>query len=448
VRTKAVHRLYAAKVAAMATAAVMVTYLIAVIVLNIFVVHRLTSQADARLSERLVDARREVLSVPKTGSPTVQRDHGVDDAPAFVWAVSSTGAVTSLTTGAPQLPRYQWSTSAITIGAGGTSFRFQAVTSGSGWLVAGEGIGQIKRVEDTLFLPEAGVGVAVLIFVYAGALVIGLRASAPLELVRRRQTEFTADASHELRTPLSVIEAEVDLALSRPRSTDAYRAVLTRVSGEGRRLRSIVNDLLWLARVDDESPRLLEGDDVDVAANAETGVDRFQAVATAGGVALSFHREGLEPALLQTNPAWIDRLIGVLVDNACRYAGSGGAAEVRVRTTATRIVLDVDDSGPGIPVENRAAVFDRFHRGAEDLGGTGLGLAIADSVVRATGGSWSIRTAPLGGARMEVSWRKGGGRPASGKGTRRLRFFRRHQSETQAAAPVDPVTDRNQPVPM
>jgi signal transduction histidine kinase len=108
----------------------------------------------------------------------------------------------------------------------------------------------------------------------------------------------------------------------------------------------------------------------------------------------------------------------------------------------------VDDSGPGIPVENRAAVFDRFHRGAEDLGGTGLGLAIADSVVRATGGSWSIRTAPLGGARMEVSWRKGGGRPASGKGTRRLRFLRRHQSETQAAAPVDPVTDRNQPVPM
>jgi signal transduction histidine kinase len=432
----------------MATAVVMVTYLIAVIVLNIFVVHRLTSQADARLSERLVVARREVLSVPKTGSPTVQRDHEVDDAPAFVWAVSSTGAVTSLTTGAPQLPRHQWSTSAITIGAGGTSFRFQAVTFGSGWLVAGESIGQIKRVEDTLFLPEAGVGAAVLVFMYVGALVIGLRASAPLELVRRRQTEFTADASHELRTPLSVIEAEVDLALSRPRSTDAYRAVLTRVSGEGRRLRSIVNDLLWLARVDDESPRLLEGDDVDVAANAETGVDRFQAVATAGGVALSFHRKGMEPALLQTNPAWIDRLIGVLVDNACRYAGSGGAAEVRVRTTATLIVLDVDDSGPGIPVENRAAVFDRFHRGAEDLGGTGLGLAIADSVVRATGGSWSIRTAPLGGARMEVSWRKGGGRPASGKGTRRLRFFRRHQSETQAAAPVDPVTDRNQPVPM
>ena len=431
------HRLHAAKVAAMATAVVIITYLIAVIALDVFVVHRLTNQADARLSERLVDARKEVLSVPKTGTPTVQRNHEVDDAPTFVWEVSSTGDVTALTAGAPQLPQHRWSPTAITIGAGGTSFRFQAVPSGSGWLVAGESIGQIKRVEDALLLPEAGVGAALLLLVYGGSLVIGLRASAPLELVRRRQTEFTADASHELRTPLSVIEAEVDLALSRPRSTDAYRAVLTRVAGEGRRLRTIVNDLLWLARVDDQSPRLLEGEDVDVGASAESCVDRFQAVATAGGVALSFHREGREPALLQSSPAWIDRLVGVLVDNACRYAGSGGAVEVRVRTTTTRIVLDVDDSGPGIPVEDRAVVFDRFHRGTEDLGGTGLGLAIADSVVRVTNGSWSIRTAPLGGARMEVSWRNGGGRPDGGTGRRRLRSIRFLRTERLVGAPVD-----------
>ena len=445
---KAVHRLHAAKVAAMATAVVVITYLIAAIVLDVFVVHRLTNQADVRLSERLVDARKEILSVRPTGTPTVQRDHEVDDAPTFVWEVSSAGAVTALTAAAPQLPHHRWSATATTLGVGGTSFRFQTVSSGSGWLVAGESIGQIKRVEDALLLPEAGVGVALLLLVYAGSLVIGLRASAPLELVRRRQIEFTADASHELRTPLSVIEAEVDLALSRPRSTDAYRAVLTRVSGEGRRLRSIVNDLLWLARVDDESQRLSKGDDADVAATAEACVDRFQAVAAGGGVALSFHREGREPALLQTHPAWIDRLLGVLVDNACRYAGSGGAVEVRVRTTATRIVLDVNDSGPGIPVEDRTVVFDRFHRDAEDLGGTGLGLAIADSVVRATDGTWSIRTAPLGGAQMEVSWRKGGGHTVSGKGSGHLRFFRRARTETLVGRPEDSVTEQDQSVLM
>ena len=77
-RTKAVHRLHAAKVAAMATAVVMVTYLVATIVLNMFVVQRLTNQADVRLSGRLVDVRREVLSLPKTETPAVQRDHEVD----------------------------------------------------------------------------------------------------------------------------------------------------------------------------------------------------------------------------------------------------------------------------------------------------------------------------------------------------------------------------------
>jgi two-component system sensor histidine kinase TctE len=126
-------------------------------------------------------------------------------------------------------------------------------------------------------------------------------------------------------------------------------------------------------------------------------------------VTLGFQRDGGEPALLVTDPSWIDRLIGVLVDNACRYADRGGVVTVGVRTTGARILLDVDDSGPGIAPGDRDAVFDRFHRGVDDQGGTGLGLAIADSVVRATGGSWSIGTAPIGGARMEVSWHLGGG---------------------------------------
>ncbi len=117
-----------------------------------------------------------------------------------------------------------------------------------------------------------------------------------------------------------------------------------------------------------------------------------------------------DTVFLHANPAWIDRLIGVLVDNACRYAGKGGVAEVSVRTSGNRVVLDVDDSGPGIAPADRDLVFDRFHRGVDTPGGTGLGLAIADSVVRSTEGSWSIRTSPLGGARMEVSWRNGGGR--------------------------------------
>ena len=102
----------------------------------------------------------------------------------------------------------------------------------------------------------------------------------------------------------------------------------------------------------------------------------------------------------------LDRLVSVLVDNACKYAGPGGRVEVTTAASGGRVRLIVDDSGPGIPEDHRDLVFDRFHRAEAGPGGTGLGLAIADAVVRATEGTWTVSTSPLGGARFEVTWRQ------------------------------------------
>ena len=101
---------------------------------------------------------------------------------------------------------------------------------------------------------------------------------------------------------------------------------------------------------------------------------------------------------------WLDRLVSVLVDNACRYAGEGGDVRLSVSGAGNLAVLTVDDSGPGIPEDERERVLKRFHRASSTPGGAGLGLAIADAVVSATGGSWQIGTAPLGGARVQVTW--------------------------------------------
>ncbi|HXQ18551.1 MAG TPA: HAMP domain-containing sensor histidine kinase [Acidimicrobiales bacterium] len=411
-RSTSSNRTHAARVAAVATALVMACYVIGVLVLNSFVVHRLTHEVDARLSTRLADANRLVLSVPPTGAsrtnaaPRVDRGADLDDAPSFVWSVARSGAVTALTSGAPTLPRRAWSTAPQTLLVGQTQFRFEATRAGSGWLVVGQSVTEIQRVGDALWFPELIFGIALLLAVFAGALTIGLRALAPLELVRRRQAEFTADASHELRTPLTVIEAEVDLALSRRRDAEAYEAVLLRVADEGRRLRRIVDDLLWLARTDNEPAERHSRDTCDVRAVAAACTDRFQAVAEMGGVGLSFRQATGDPLVLQAPAEWIDRLISVLVDNACKYAGRGGRVEVAVEVTGNRVALRVDDSGPGVAAEQRPFIFDRFHRATESPGGAGLGLAIADSVVRATQGSWSVGRAPLGGARMEVWWRR------------------------------------------
>ena len=384
----------------------MAAYILAAVALNLFVVHRLTVQADSRLSERLVEAEHPTPATAGTTQTTTDTDHDFDDVPRFVWIVSGSGSPIALTDGSPRLPQRTWSTGATTVDVQGTPFRFQAIQSGAGWLVSGESLAQLDRFQSALLLPELILGILLLVVTFVGSLIIGLRASAPLELVHRRQVEFTADASHELRTPLSVIEAEVELALGRTRQPEEYRVVLRQIGEEGRRLRHIIDDLLWLARIDDEQNGVAAVAHADVARIARSSVSRFQSVASARGVLMQFDHAGGGPALVQADPTWIDRLVGVLVDNASKFAGVGGRVDVAVLSEGTRVVLRVDDNGPGIPVAQRPFVLDRFHRGTDHTGGTGLGLAIADSVVRATDGAWVIEEAPSGGARMEVSWRR------------------------------------------
>src|SRR5581483_3075972 len=107
-------------------------------------------------------------------------------------------------------------------------------------------------------------------------------------------------------------------------------------------------------------------------------------------------------------PEWLDRLLGTLLDNACKYSPDGGSVRVSVAPEGARIRLTVDDSGPGIPEEERPRIFNRFHRAnsaaSNAAGGSGVGLAIADSIVRATNGRWRVGTSPAGGASMSVSW--------------------------------------------
>lgn len=394
---------HAAKVASFATAVVALVAVVVALVVNTMIVDHLNGEVDARLSERLSNKSLQIYN-PSKGKTYALRENDFDDAPAFVWKVTPSGAATALTTGAPELPQRHWTTGVTTLSTSGSTIRFDAIETKDGWLVAGESVLKVTQARDQLLIAEALLGALLLIVTFSGSFVIGLRASAPIEQIRKRQAEFTADASHELRTPLSVIEAEVDLALSRERDAPSYQATLKRISSESGRLRSIVEDLLWLARADGELPESHAEQSVDVDVVAASCAARFAAVAEAASVSLSHRGLVQEPPVIRADTESIDRLISVLLDNACRYAGTGGAVELQVGHHGGRVTLTVDDSGPGIPEDHRDLVFDRFHRVDNEPGGTGLGLAIADAVVRNTGGTWSIGRSPLGGARMEVSW--------------------------------------------
>jgi signal transduction histidine kinase len=400
----------AAKVAAAATAVIAVVYVIGVIVFNVLFASHQTEQSDYYLGTRLTAAAHDPAmlsqSVAAAGSSAATEDVDADSAPVFLWLVAATGTVTAHSPGAPRLPAgllaahpphggLAFTTDLAKTGA----FRLELARDGRSWLIAGQSRAGDTHTERLLLYAEVIAGPFLLLAMFFGSLVVGLRALAPVEQSRRRQLEFTADASHELRTPLSVIRAEADVALSSPREAAEYRDALTRIQGESRRLRQLVDDMLWLARFDSRPPP--PGDEpVDLVTLAQACADRFRAVGPAVTAEV-----GAEPALISAPPEWIDRLAGVLMDNACRYAGAGGQVRIGVRAQGSRVSLTVEDSGPGIPAGERPRLFDRFHRATEHGSGAGLGLAIGDSIVRSTGGKWQVGDSPLGGALMTVSWK-------------------------------------------
>jgi signal transduction histidine kinase len=403
-----VRRGHAARVAAVTTAAIAVVYVVCVIVLNLVVCARLTAQADNRLSDRLDDLQGHpaelVQQLSQPGAASGDGDGDGDDLPVAGWLVSADHLVIASSPGAPPLPASLAGSSGhgqtvnATLGQSG-AYRLMLARSGTDTLVIGLSTAGNQRIERWLLIGEVTAGPVLLLAMFAGSLLIGLRAQAPVEESRRRQLEFTADASHELRTPLSVIRAETDLALASPREAADYRDTLLRIRAESDRLRRLVEDMLWLARFDSQPPQTNAGP-VDLATVAQACADRFRSVGPAVTAAVT-----AEPALISAPPEWIDQLTGVLLDNACRYAGPDGQVRIEVALTGNRATLAVEDSGPGIPAGQRSRLFDRFSRATEQRSGTGLGLAIGDSVVRSTGGRWDVGDSPLGGARLAVTWR-------------------------------------------
>jgi signal transduction histidine kinase len=397
---------HAARVAAVTTVLIAVACVLVVGILDLVIFGRLTSQADQHLTTAL-EAAAPAPGLSAGGS-LAGESQNVDDPPVLLWKVSITGWAAPLTPGAPPLPPRRWPTGRpVTASLGIGGFRLEARRQRYGWLVAGQSLAGADRVRQTLLLAEAVAAPFILLATYLGSLAIGLRAAAPVERMRRRQLEFTADASHELRTPVSVIEAEAELALSSPRSAARYQASLGQVVHESRRLHRIIEDLLWLARFDSEPPPPAD-EPVDLALLAARCSDRFQAIADAKGVRLSLRHDAAIPVLVKAPPEWLDRLLSVLVDNACRYTPAGGTVAISAEAAGNQARLTVEDDGPGIAEPERERLFDRFHRASPQPGGAGLGLAIADAVVRSTAGRWLIASSATGGARMEVSWQSAG----------------------------------------
>jgi two-component system, OmpR family, sensor histidine kinase CiaH len=409
------------RVALSATLVVAAAYALIAAGVIAFATVDLTGQVDGRLTGvldrvppdgSLVGGNDDVgNNGANTGRPDPGRDPGRPfGAPLFVWRIPADGsAPTTPNSNSPTLPAELYTvTGPVTVTIAGTQFRVVGeTTAGGSRIVAAQEMGDIAATQRTIVLGTLLIAPLLLGLVFVGAVMVGRRVAEPIEAARQRQLDFTADASHELRTPLSVIEAHTSLALAQERESAWYRNAFTRIDRESKRMRRLLEDMLWLARFDAAAtPHTTEP--VDLGVLAAQAADRFAAVAETRRLLLGVHAPK-DQVLIAASPDLVDRLVGVLVDNACKYAPEGGTVDVTVASEGSRAIVTVDDSGPGIPEAERQQVFDRFHRSmttSSEAGGAGLGLAIGDAIVRATGGRWSVESSPAGGARFIVTWAK------------------------------------------
>lgn len=207
-----------------------------------------------------------------------------------------------------------------------------------------------------------------------------------LEAAFVRQVRFTADASHELRTPLAVLIAHCELALRKDRSPDDYRRTIETSLKSARRMTAVIEGLLTLARAD-ASAIDLEHEPVDLAELVEEGVAMLRPLADPAGVSLEVEAE---PVAAPGDRERLREVIGNLLTNAVRYNCPGGRVAIALRREPDAAVLEVADTGIGIPEKDRPRIFERFFRAeptlSRDRGGCGLGLAISKWIVEAHGG--------------------------------------------------------------
>jgi len=215
-----------------------------------------------------------------------------------------------------------------------------------------------------------------------------------LETSHSTQRRFVADASHELRSPLATLAASLEVGQA-DQSEQTWRDLMPILQAETQRMRHLVDDLLLLSKVDDRGLPVFHADvDLDDLVDQESrrlrglGQVRVTTRATPTRVAGDEHK--------------LAQVIRNLADNAVRAA----RAEVRLSVQADDggALITVEDDGPGIPVQDRHRVFDRFVRLDEsrsrESGGSGLGLSIAHEIVRAHGGELAVGDSDLGGARL------------------------------------------------
>ncbi|MBX3424686.1 MAG: PAS domain-containing protein [Pirellulales bacterium] len=235
--------------------------------------------------------------------------------------------------------------------------------------------------------------------------VLVIRDISELKRLEGLRQQFIANVSHELKTPLSSIKAYAETLLGGAlHDPDNAERFLRRIDEQSDRLNQLVRDMLSLARIE-SGQTTLELTTVSVAKVAERCVLDYETQAKSKSVAL-VNDAGDRELNVRADEEALWQILSNLVDNAVKYSPEGGRVGIAARREGEMAVIEVSDTGPGIPPEHHARVFERFYRvdkaRSRELGGTGLGLAIVKHLSQIMGGSVAVTSVPGKGALFSV----------------------------------------------
>lgn len=281
-----------------------------------------------------------------------------------------------------------------------------------GWFIARHAFKPVRQITDTVDAINEGSDLTARIGLRRGRDEIHRLAATfdrmfdRLERSFDAEKRFASDASHELRTPVAIIIAECEYARENAKTVDDYRESLEVVERQGRRMSTLINQLLNITRMDQGTQAInLEAADFSELADVVT-----DETVRASGKDIKLTKDITPGVTASIDVGLMSRLVQNLVENACKYTLDGGSVNVSLKSDGKRLTFTVSDTGIGIAKRDISHIWERFWQADSSRGvdrGSGLGLAMVKQIADAHGGTLSVESEPGHGSTFSYSMELG-----------------------------------------